>query len=275
LRTENAYIIEKVEEKKVKKYIETPAQNIIRNEYLDFFGNAGIPKTSVKEPVFSESFYPESSFGENKIQMTTGTLEIPVGGKARPGEVFYSGEIMHGLGAGCVYIEIGQEFMEEGIAKGANTRSTVFGNSKLFEQPGRYLPKSETAVKVFNDKGSFVAAVSFAEETDCLMLTYHWVAVKFAGNDTPQIEENTEQQWIEAETPTVVLEPKESYYFGVKFHEMEKCGISYQVTEEDGGQITMDGVYTAPNKEGVYEIMISCMERPYICTYAYAIVKKK
>lgn len=275
LRTENAYIIEKVEEKKVKKYIETPAQNFIRNEYLDFFGNAGIPKTSVKEPVFSESFYPESSFGENKIQMTTGTLEIPVGGKARPGEVFYSGEIMHGLGAGCVYIEIGQEFMEEGIAKGANTRSTVFGNSKLFEQPGRYLPKSETAVKVFNDKGSFVAAVSFAEETDCLMLTYHWVAVKFAGNDTPQIEENTEKQWIEAETPTVVLEPKESYYFGVKFHEMEKCGISYQVTEEDGGQITMDGVYTAPNKEGVYEIMISCMERPYICTYAYAIVKKK
>ncbi|MBR4983757.1 MAG: hypothetical protein IKY94_14525, partial [Lachnospiraceae bacterium] len=113
------------------------------------------------------------------------------------------------------------------------------------------------------------------EETDCLMLSYRWVAVKFANNDILDIEEKVDKQWIEAETPTVVLGTRESYYFGVKFHEMDKCSISYQVTEEDGGEISVDGVYTAPNKEGVFEIMITCMEHPQICTYAYAIVKKK
>ena len=182
---------------------------------------------------------------------------------------------MHGLGAGTVYVEIGQEFMDEDRVKGANTKSTVYGNSRLFAQTGKNIPKTEKAVKVLNDKGSFVAAVSFAEETDCLMLSYRWVAVKFANNDIMEVEDKVENQWIEAETPTVVLGTRESYYFGVKFHEMDKCSISYQVTEEDGGEISMDGVYTAPNKEGVFEIMITCMEHPHICTYAYAIVKKK
>ena len=32
---------------------------------------------------------------------------------------------------------------------------------------------------------------------------------------------------------------------------------------------------TAPGKEGVYEIRIYCVDMPVICTYAYAIVKKK
>ena len=37
LRTEGAYIIENIEEKSVKKYIEAPAQSVERSEYLDFF----------------------------------------------------------------------------------------------------------------------------------------------------------------------------------------------------------------------------------------------
>ena len=275
LRTEGAYIIENIEEKKVKKYIETPARSTVRSEYLDFFRGTERLGIASKEDTLLDVFKKGNSYSDSKMQIATGTIEIPIGGKAKPGEVFYSGEVMHGLGAGAVYVEIGQEFMDEDRVKGANTKSTVYGNSKLFAQGGKNIPKTEKAVKVLNDKGSFVAAISFTEETDCLMLSYRWVAVKFANNDISEVEERVENKWIEAETPTVVLGTKESYYFGVKFHEMEKCSISYQVTEEDGGEISMDGVYTAPNKEGVFEIMITCMEYPQICTYAYAIVKKK
>lgn len=275
LRTEGAYIIENIEEKKVKKYIEAPSQNTIRSEYLDFFRGTERLGVALKEDSVMDGFMKGNLFTDSRMQIATGTIEIPIGGRAKPGEVFYSGEVMHGLGAGTVYVEIGQEFMDEDRVKGANTKSTIYGNSRLFTQAGQNIPKTEKAVKVLNDKGSFVAAISFTEETDCLMLSYRWVAVKFANNDTLEIEENVEKQWIEAETPTVVLGTRESYYFGVKFHEMDKCSISYQVTEEDGGEISMDGVYTAPNKEGVFEIMITCMEHPQICTYAYAIVKKK
>lgn len=275
LRTEGAYIIEHIAEKNVKKYIEAPAQGTIRSEYLDFFRGTerlgvGLQEDKAAAPSIGRDFFNESG-----MQIATGTLEIPVGGKAKAGEVFYSGEVMHGLGAGAVYVEIGQEFVDEDRVKGANTKSTIFGNSNLFVQGGRQIPRTEQAVKVLNDKGSFVAAISFAEDTDCLMLSYRWVAVKFANNDTLDMHEGVEKQWIEAETPTVVLGTREEYYFGVRFHEMDKCSIGYEVTEEDGGQISVDGVYTAPNKEGVYEIKIYCIDKPFICTYAYAIVKKK
>ncbi len=275
LRTEGAYIIEYIEEKSVKKYIEAPAQNTIRSEYLDFFRGTDRLGIGSKEEPFAQTVQNKDFFKKSDLQIATGTLEIPIGGKAKAGEVFYSGEVMHGLGAGAVYVEIGQEFVDEDRAIGANTKSTIFGNSNLFPQIGRQEPKKETAIKVLNDKGSFIAAVSFAEETDCLLLSYRWVAVKFANNDKLDLEKVSENQWIEAETPTVVLGCRETQYFGVKFHDMEKCSIGYAVTEDDGGEISADGVYTAPNKEGVFEIRIYCIDRPFICTYAYAIVKKK
>ena len=56
---------------------------------------------------------------------------------------------------------------------------------------------------------------------------------------------------------------------------MKACSISYELTEQGSGEITSDGIYTAPSKEGVYEIKIFCTEKPLVCTYAYAIVKKK
>jgi len=274
LRTEGAYIIEHIEERSVKKYIEAPAQNTVRSEYLDYF--RGTERLGVGLDEQEEDKAPAANlFGENGMQIATGTVEIPVGGKAKAGEVFFSGEVMHGLGAGSVYVEIGQEFIDEDRVKGASTKSTVFGNGNLFAENGKKIPKTEKAVKVLNDKGSFIAAISFAEDTECLMLSYRWVAVKFANNDTLDVEQDNEKQWIEAETPTVVLGTRENYYFGVKFNDMDKCSIGYEVSEEDGGQITVDGVYTAPNKDGVFEIKIYCIDRPYICTYAYAIVKKK
>ena len=275
LRTEGAYIIEHIEEKSVKKYIEAPAQNTTRSEYLDYFRGTERLGVALKAESPLDMEIGKRSSSDSRMQIATGTVEIPVGGKAKAGEIFYSGEVMHGLGTGTVYVEIGQEYMDEDKVKGSNTKSTVFGNGNLFPQAGRNIPKMEKAVKVLNDKGSFIAAISFAEDTDCLMLSYRWVAVKFASNDKYEVKENNEKQWIEAETPTIVLGTRESYYFGVKFHEMDKCSVGYEVTEQDGGQISIDGVYTAPNKEGVYEIKIYCIERPYICTYAYAIVKKK
>jgi hypothetical protein len=45
--------------------------------------------------------------------------------------------------------------------------------------------------------------------------------------------------------------------------------------DKDGGVVDANGVYNAPNKEGVYEIKISCTNEPDIYTHAYVIVAKK
>ena len=69
------------------------------------------------------------------------------------------------------------------------------------------------------------------------------------------------------------MRPRENYYFGVEFNNMEAVSITYELTAPASGEITTDGVYTAPSKEGVYEIRIYCSDMPMVCTYAYAIVK--
>lgn len=276
VRTDSAYIIDKIDELSRKVYIESPALDAKRREYLNFYHEKDVPGTMVEISGNSQSsVLPSINRNDSLVKIATGTLEIPVGKKAKIGDVFYSGEIMHGLGEGAVYVEIGKEFIEDAPVFGANVKSTVYGNSDLFKENVGKSPATETAVKVLNDKGSFVAAAKILSDVDCLMLTFRWVAIRFSGTGSQSTGSVSSGQWIEAETPTVVLGCRDSYYFGVKFHNMEKCSITYEVTEESGGKITSDGIYTAPTKEGVYEVKITCTDQPTINTYAYAVVKKK
>lgn len=107
------------------------------------------------------------------------------------------------------------------------------------------------------------------------MLTYRWVAIRYDSEKIHDEMDTAINQSISAVTPTIVLGTKESYFFQIKYNNMKACSISYELTEQGSGEITSDGIYTAPAKEGVYEIKIFCTEKPLVCTYAYAIVKKK
>lgn len=274
IRTDSAYIIENISERNVKRYIESPARNFLRNEYLDYFRSNDFGKQAECGKTNSTSEILQYNAESQNIKTATGIVEIPIGDYAKGGDVFYSGEIMHGLGIGNVYVEVGLDILENSGIVGANSKSTIYGNPNLFKANKKAGVEAETAVKVLNDKGSFVIATKLKKDYDGIMLTYRWVAIKLSGS-ADEMYNTGENRWIEAETPTIVLGAGESGYIGVKFHNMEKCSIEYEVVEKNSGEITMDGIYTAPNREGVYEIKISCVEKPYICTYVYVIVKKK
>lgn len=275
-QSESSYIIENISEDRVKKYIETPADEMLRGEFLDYFKEpAGIKPESTEKNEAQPKEVMLQGGGQKGIEIATGTLEIPVGDHVRRGDIRFSGEIMHGLGKGNVYVEVGYENIEENKAAGVNSKYTIYGNPDLFATENAGLSDIETSVKVLNDKGSFVVAAKFTRDVDFLILTFNWVAIKFPTGDKDITNSSTtDNRSIQAETPTVVLGTKESYYFGVKFNNMPSCSVSYDLSENGSGEITSDGVYTAPNKEGVYEIRISCTDSPLICTYAYAIVKK-
>ncbi len=275
VRTDQAYIIEELTELNVKHYITAPSQEMLREGYMDFFiKNADIMHNEVKTDVKIKE-QPKIRPETQAPQIATGVLEIPLGENPRKGEIYYSGEIMHGLGKGNVFVDVGYEYINEDTTISSSAKSTIFGNPELFEGEQRNVVNAETAIRVLNDKGSFIVAAKLLENVDYLMLTYRWVAIKFpAGNDFELMEE-TGGKSITAVTPTVVLGTKESHFFGIEYHNMDAVSIAYELTEPNSGEITADGIYTAPNKEGVYEISIYCTDMPVICTYAYAIVKKK
>ena len=179
---------------------------------------------------------------------------------------------MHGLGKGNVYVAVGMEYLSDEAYGKNNKRNTIYGNPDLFDF--YECMQVETAVRVLNDKGSFQVAAKLLGEQKSIVLQLNWVAIKFSSlKDTDELQEEDDRS-ISPETPTVRLKAKESYYFNINFHNLQPCRLSYELTESGSGEIGADGLYTAPAKEGVYEIRIYCTDMPKISTYAYAVVSK-
>ena len=276
VRTESAYLIESVKEKGVKRYIPTMRDTGLRQEYETYFYEklpfyqAETKNNSITN--LAGTYREQQDFLTPRME--TGIVEIPLGENARRGDICYSGEIMHGLGKGNVYVEVGYEGLETDPVLGKNVKTTVYGNSDLFAEDSTSVA-AETAVKVLNDKGSFIVALRLLQDVKQLVLTYRWVAIRYASDEIQEEFPDTGNQSISAVTPTIVVGTKESYFFQIKYNNMKPCSVAYELTEPGSGEITPDGIYTAPSKEGVYEIRIYCTDKPLICTYAYAIVKKK
>jgi hypothetical protein len=273
MRTDSAYVIENIREIRKNQYIELPSQTGSRTEYMEYYvKDADISEKAAgaaSEPAYIPVEEPKAAELKN---VATGVLEIPLGRDARAGDIRYSGEITHGLGSGNVYVSIGYEYLSQDQTIGASAKSTVYGNPELFSRQSQQLVDAETAVRVLNDKGSFVVAARLLHDVDFLVLTYRWVAIKFPSGEELEAADYYGKS-ITAKTPTVVMRPRENYYFGVQFNNMEPCSITYELTAPGSGEVTTDGVYTAPAKEGVYEVRIYCSDMPMVCTYAYAIVK--
>jgi hypothetical protein len=274
VRTSNSYIIESITEENVKHYVMTPSQELIRNDYLSYYVKP-VELEKKKQIVERTGSEPRHRQGGEFSNIATGTLEIPLGRNAREGDIRYSGEIAHGLGSGNVYVDIGYSFLSDDPGMGANQKSTIYGNPDLFSYSSQKLADVETAVKVLNEKGSFVVAARLLRSVEYLVLTFRWVAIRFPSGDDMELTEDYYDKSISVDTPTVIMSTKESHFFGVRFNNMKAASVTYELTAPGSGEISSDGIYTAPTKEGVYEIRIYCTDMPVICTYAYAIVRKK
>ena len=270
-RTRNAYLIGEVKTIGVCRYIRTAASAPVREELKGWFVHTTPEKTGV------DSMMGEARSAQRYIEpiYATGVCDIAFGANLRRGQIAYSDEIIHGLGAGTVHVSVGEEYLAEDAKLSAMARNTIYGNVSLFSHEQAPVVAVETAVKVMNDRGSFVIAARLLEDSTQVVLPLRWVAVALPGG----VEETKVQKMagksISAIRSTVVMATRESRFFHVRFNNMEPCTLTYELTEKDSGEITSDGIYTAPSREGVFEIRISCAEMPLITTYAYAVVKKR
>ncbi len=273
VKTDMAYIIDQVIEAEVKKYITIPQNEVITRDYISNF--------SKDEPIAVESYINEKGNvakyeqrDSKAPQIASGIVEIPLGDNNGRGTTHFSGEILHGLGKGNVYVDVGFEVYDSNSIVPGDNRSTIYGAANIFRDKENALPNVDVAVKVLNDKGSFIVGVNLLDNVDQLILSFRWTAIKFPTEDDFGLENEIDNISITATTPTVVLGYKDNYFFDVEFNGIEKSGVTYELTEPNSGEISSEGVYTAPSKEGVYEIRISLTDIPVVCAYAYAIVKK-
>jgi hypothetical protein len=264
----SSYLVQSIKEQGVKNYIATPGETYHRSKYLSYFKSQDNTRLQMPQSTLPES--TSAALTKNQMQMTSGRMEIPLSVNMKKGEIAYSEEIMHGLGSGDVYVQVGLEYKDARLS-GQSMPHTIYGDAGMFETAE--VMEIDTAVKVMKERGSFQVAVRLKGEQKNIIVPLTWVAIKI---ETEKTEEDTYlgNGRIVPQHATVQLGMKNKYFFEVNFENMQPCPLSYELTERDSGEIGEDGVYQAPSKEGVYEIKIYCTDKPRIATYVYAIVNK-
>ena len=79
---------------------------------------------------------------------------------------------------------------------------------------------------------------------------------------------------ITIEPNTVMLKPREKYKFETIITGTDSQECKWSIVEENGGKIDSNGVYEAPSKEGVYEIIAESAKYLGKKASAFVVVKE-
>ncbi|MDR0919776.1 MAG: hypothetical protein LBM93_11140, partial [Oscillospiraceae bacterium] len=185
-----------------------------------------------------------------KHQKTDGFTDILVNEKAKAGEIFFSSDIVHKLGPGNVSIILG--------VVNDTDNSVIFGSSDIHWDNDINV---KTAAKVNIDDGTFQIGICLTKPVKKHKIRIQWTALK-----TP-----TEKEY-EINRKQLLIYPsfcRLTYGEKIQFKAKSQTDeIVWNVIGKNSGTISSDGVYTAPESEGVYEVAVSMKNHPEIVSVA-------
>lgn len=183
-----------------------------------------------------------SSYGSSQ-DYTSGILELSLGLGGAAGQIFYSGEIIHGLGPGAVFLSVG--------AAGGKKRDKeiIYGSPGIFSGEPDIL-NVETGVKLYMNRGSFQVGVRCLEEIHEDRLTIYWFAVRTQKKEAAITDSLI--MTVRPNMPRVCV--RQSVMLEAFVGEERQTGIRWEVMDTEGGSIDSHGLYTAPNHTGIYEV---------------------
>lgn len=197
--------------------------------------------------------------GRNGMQIAQGSVTLPIGAGQR-GEKFFSGEVVHGLGLGNVTLILGLE-KEDG--------SVIYGSQDIFDNTEKAGVDAELAASQNPSNGSFVIGIRLLASTLEKQVVIHWTALR----DMASLVEEKSARNIFIKPNVLELSVRESYRLEAVCENMVEKAIQWSVKGE-GGTIDNDGLYTAPNIPGVYEIMAQSVAFPEVKASIFVIVRE-
>lgn len=186
-----------------------------------------------------------------------GTVEIRLGIGGKRGQRFFSHEIFHGLGLGNVRITLS---LTDG-------KRAVYGSQEIFEDVE---PKAELAASLDMSRGCFVIGVRMIEATSIQTMQVHWTAERFSKAE----EKEHQDRRLYIRPGHVEMKVRESVYLEAVCEDYPGMTVIWRVKTPDGGTVTGDGLYTAPNMSGVYEVTAQCQDAPELRSSLFIVVRE-
>ena len=281
-RQKSAVLIDRVYPAPLGQYVYNAQQLMRLRELEAFYPGAGgrAKSTGGDSPDQVPAAGHTPALADPGRQTACGVFDLGLGLGYKPREPVFSEEIMHGLGKGPIYVEAGVEYLSADSGQGADRSEILLGDVALFAKDGS--PREEeriynvsTAVKVLPERGTFVVGVSPGEASGLISLRIRWFAMRMTEMGKQIHPARDGEPYILINPDTVVVPPKGTAHLSPVFINMASEACSFRLVDAEGGAIDNNGVYTAPAKEGVYEIRVESISDPSIYTYAFAIVTQK
>ena len=228
------------------------------------------PGVAEKQQTAQEKAVKETP-GAAARQMATGMVRLNAGAHIKAGSILTSEEITHGLGPGTVYVEFGIEHSYPVANSERNRTDLLLGDVSLFEQAsGTYEQNFDRGVRVHPDKGTFELAVRTGSDLRQSWICLRWFAWKGGGDVRTEEPDGV----LSGLVPDVIhVKPGASVAFTPVFTGGGTCPCDFYVDGKRNGVITRDGVYTAPDREGLCQVYAQVRGRPEARANAFIIVE--
>lgn len=205
-------------------------------------------------------------------RMATGVVTLSPSLNQRAGEVLYSREIVHGLGPGMVYADFGLERRYPAVNLHRNNTELLLGDPSLFPQHGGGLLQTpDRGIRLHPEKGTFELALRLHGPVPQTALRLRWFAWRPEDQEIPQPEPG---QLLRLEPNISYAQPGGQICFVPVFQGADQP-CDFFLPQRQAGVVTQDGLYTAPEREGLYQLCAQIQNRPETKVSAFIIVRAK
>lgn len=184
--------------------------------------------------------------------MSTGVTVLNTGLHMAKGSILYSGETAHGLGPGNVFVAFGVENVYPVANDERNRTDLLLGDVSLFTQAsGSYDADFDRGVRLHPEKGTFELAVRLRSAPRQATLRLRWYA--WLAEEARQTREPA-GTLLRLEPDVIRVKPGENVQFSPVFSGGRQAPCVFSVEGRRSGSVTRDGVYTAPDRDGLFMV---------------------
>ena len=205
--------------------------------------------------------------------IVTGVERINLGFNPKVGKSYYSYEFVHGLGEGNVAVVTAIDNKANYLTDERGL--LVFGDKDIFtkEEISISAPNVTIGAVVNSEKGTVRLGVKLKERTNAQAVDVRWWAFK-----PVEIKEEEEDLVIDENVRVVItpnttrIKPLEQVRFEAHIDGAISQEVRWVMAEKNTGTIDNNGLYTAPSKEGVYEVKAYSVKFENKSDSAYVVV---
>ena len=195
----------------------------------------------------------------HKIRTGSAIIDLGIGGVQ--GQRFFSEEIIHGLGPGEVSITLG---LTKGVKE---SNQIIYGNQNVFDDPA--CSRIELAAKLNMARGSFVIGIRCEERVEAKKIKIYFTVCKDTG--IKKEEERIVELMVKPNILNISM--RENHLFEALVDGVVQKNIQWSIKETDGGVIDENGYYTAPNQQGIYEIIAQSRMNKNLRATAFVLIR--